>query len=248
MIAYNLSFKELKKHKNKLAIIATGSTEQHGPYLPLGTDAIAAESTTLALEQKMSQEVVVFPTLYFGCAKEHKKFPGTIYLEYSTYLSLMKDIIRSIFSAGFSNLLIIGGHGGNDQILRIIQSDWNYDHEDQKVLYLFAFTENVKQKGIELFESMESHAGSVETSLIYAINSKYIKTNRSKITNKQFLRRPGSSLSLQRTDEISKIGVVSSTDVLTIDPKKGGIVFDVMVEDAINYAKQIINNSKNKGK
>lgn len=240
MLAYNLSFKELKNATDKLAILPVGSLEQHGPFLPLGTDSITAERATLALEKKMSSQVVIYPTLYYGCSKEHKNFPGTVYLEYDTYLKVILEIFRSIFAAGFKKLLVIGGHGGNDQILKVAQSNWNYDHEDQKVYYQFAFTENVKDKGVELLGSMESHAGSVETSLIYSLSEEYVKIKKKQVNNPEFKRKPGKSLSLHRSDEISKVGVISSTKTLTIDPQIGKQIFETMVSDLTEYAKKLI--------
>lgn len=242
MLAKNLTFQEIKKHSAKLAIIATGSLEQHGPYLPLATDAIVAEEVAKALEQQMPEETILFPTIYYGCSKEHKKFPGTVYVEYTTYHNFLKEVFASIFNSGFSKLLIIGGHGGNDMIIKITQSDWNYDHPNQKVHYLFAFTDSVKKAGIDHFGHMETHAGSVETSLIYAISPEYIKTNKTKIKNKAFLRKPFTSLFTHTSDQMSELGVITRSDTLTIDIKMGKQLLNLCVEDAVKEAKIIISN------
>ncbi len=240
MIASHLSFPEIRKHAAGLAVLPVGSLEQHGLYLPLGTDSIVAEKSSKALEKRLHKQVVLFPTLYYGCSKEHHAFPGTVYLEFSTYLSLLKEVFTSIFRSGFTKLLIVGGHGGNNHILQVAQVDWNYDHPNQKVHYIFAFTKNVQEKGKELFSSMESHAGSVETSLIYSLSPDYIKTRKKSITNKDFKAKSSASFSLHPTNEICKYGVVAKTPTLSINPELGKKIFEVMVNDLVEYAETIL--------
>lgn len=248
MFAYDLSFKELENNNNKLAVLPVGSLEQHGPYLPLGTDSITAESAAIALEKQLTDKIVVYPTLYYGCSKEHKNFPGTVYFEFDTYLKLISEIFASIFRAGFKSLLVIGGHGGNHQILQVAQINWNYDHPNQKVHYVFAFTDKVQVEGEKIFGSMETHAGSVETSLIYSLSENYQKTTKKKIVDKQFIEQPGESLSLMTSDEICKDGIISSTEEVEINTEKGKMVFEIMVEDLKKHALEIIKLDKSKGK
>lgn len=243
MKAYKLSYLELKRYTKKLAVLPTGSLEQHGPYLPLGTDAIVASKIADALEESIGKDLVIFPTLYYGCAKEHKKYPGTVYFEFETYMKMVKEVFQSIFSAGFNKLLVIGCHGGNDQILRVIQADWNYEHEGKKVYYIFAFTEGVKNKSKELFGDLESHAGSVETSIIYSFSKEYQKTNKKKLANKKYVKAANTSYSTHRSDEMNPLGIVTKSEKLIFDPKKGADVFMTQVNEIEGYAKKIIQHN-----
>lgn len=240
MKAHKLSYLELKKYTKKLAVLPTGSLEQHGPYLPLGTDAILASQLADTLEKSIGQDLVIFPTLYYGCAKEHKKYPGTVYFEFETYMKMIKEVFQSIFAAGFNKLLMIGCHGGNDQILRVIQADWNYDHKDQKVYYIFAFTEGVKNKSRELFGELESHAGSVETSIVYSFSKEYQKTKKKKLVSKKYVKAANTSYSTHRSDEMNLLGIVAKSDQLIFDVAKGAEVFTTCASEVVNYAKKII--------
>lgn len=240
MLAYNLTSKELAKNTPKLAILPVGSIEQHGPFLPLGTDSIFANDIAKSLEEKIGDKVVIYPTLVYGCAKEHKAFPGTIYLEFETYMKLVRDIIRSIFQAGFSKLLIINTHGGNERILLITVADWNYDHEKQKAYSVFAFSQAVTDKAAEMFGSMESHAGSVETSMIYAISPTFIKTKIMKRKNKQFIRKPNTGFGTHRADEMHPSGIVSKVADLVFDTKKGKQLLEMQIQELIFYVNKLI--------
>src|SRR3989344_8940063 len=101
MKSHKLSFKEIQKIAPKsLAILPVGSHEQHGPYLPLGTDAIIAAAVACEVEKKMKNSVVLFPTLWYGCAREHTGFAGSIIISFETYLSLIREISQSIFASG----------------------------------------------------------------------------------------------------------------------------------------------------
>lgn len=241
MIAKDLTYLEIKKSTDKIAVLPIGSMEQHGPYIPVGSDAIAAETVAHAMEKKLPNEIVVFPTIYYGCSKEHAGFAGTTYFEYDTYYKLINEILTSIFTAGFKKLMIIGGHGGNHLILQVIQSNWNYDHGDQKVFYHFVYSENVCQFASKQFGEMEAHAGSVETSVIYAISDQHIKTKQKTIKNTDFKRKHVDTFSVYSSKQMSKYGVITESDTLNISVQKGKKVLDFMVEDTLTEFKRIKN-------
>jgi len=92
-------------------ILVLGSCEQHG-YLSLLTDA----KIPLALADAASQQtgVLVAPALNFGVSPYFLKYPGTVSLRVSTFLDVVEDVVRSVYTTGFRRLLVLNGHGGND--------------------------------------------------------------------------------------------------------------------------------------
>lgn len=74
--------------KCKTAIIPLGSTEQHGPHLPLGTDFFVAQYFADALA-KVDFDAIVTPVLPIGFADYHSDFPGTLSLTFET----LKDVV-----------------------------------------------------------------------------------------------------------------------------------------------------------
>jgi len=97
-------------------IIPIGSTEQHGPTGLIGTDFICAEAIAHGISKEI--DALVTSTLTIGMAEHHMGFPGTISLQPSTLILLVKDYVGSLAKHGFKHFLFINGHGGNIAILR----------------------------------------------------------------------------------------------------------------------------------
>jgi len=98
------------KHDDRL-ILVIGACEQHG-YLSLLSDV----KIPLALADAASQQtdVLVAPTMNFGCSPYFLAYPGTLSLRLSTLMDVTEDIIRSAFGQGFKRILVLNGHGGNN--------------------------------------------------------------------------------------------------------------------------------------
>ena len=114
----NLTSPEIAKlaENNAIVLIPTGSTEQHGPHLPVGTDAILAtwmaERTAQTLTEK-GIPAVVAPTFAIANSMHHMNFPGSMSLRPRTYMKALQEQCRAIAAHGFKRMAIINGHGGN---------------------------------------------------------------------------------------------------------------------------------------
>ena len=107
--------------KGLIAIPPVGSIEVHGPHMPAGTDSITVYSIAKLAAEK--EEAVVLPPFYYAYAPENRHFPGTISLTAKTLLSLLEEVCDEIARNGFKKILIVNGHGGNNQILRVFLRD-----------------------------------------------------------------------------------------------------------------------------
>lgn len=94
-------------------MLVLGACEQHG-YLSLLTDV----KIPMALAEEAAHRggVLLAPPLNFGCSPFFLDYPGTISLRLRTYLDVVEDILRSLYSAGFRRILILNGHGGNTPV------------------------------------------------------------------------------------------------------------------------------------
>jgi creatinine amidohydrolase len=97
-------------------VLPTGSTEQHGPHLPLDTDIFLAEQVAFAGADGI--EALVLPSLPYGYNQKEVAFAGTVSLRATTFLDMLVDLGQSLGRQGWSRLMIVNGHGWNNDILR----------------------------------------------------------------------------------------------------------------------------------
>jgi creatinine amidohydrolase len=100
--------------------LPVGALEQHGPHLPLGTDALlaAAIATGAATEVKG----IVAPTLSYGYKSQPKcgggqHFCGTTSLDAATLIGQVRDTIREFVRHGVERLVLVNGHFENQWFL-----------------------------------------------------------------------------------------------------------------------------------
>ena len=111
------------KLKNPQGIImATGSTEQHGPIGLIGTDTICSE--TIASDVAIKSNMYLAPSIGFTPAEFNMKFAGTISISAQTFKSLLREVTSSLLKHGFKYVLIVNGHGANIDPIKEVMSEF----------------------------------------------------------------------------------------------------------------------------
>lgn len=113
---------ELDDVETSLALLPVGSTEQHGPHAPLGTDTLNAEAVADAAAERYGDPVVVAPAVPVAVAEEHRRFTGTLWTDESTFRAYVRDIVASLAAHGWDRVVLVNGHGGNVAALREVAS------------------------------------------------------------------------------------------------------------------------------
>jgi creatinine amidohydrolase len=103
----------------RAAVLPVGSYEQHGPFLPLATDAIVASVVADAVATEYG--LLLLPPLTIGCSHEHAQWRGTVSVRASTLYAVVNDVIDSLYASGVEKLLIVNGHGGNYVLSNVVQ-------------------------------------------------------------------------------------------------------------------------------
>ncbi|WP_096390192.1 creatininase family protein [Halopenitus persicus] len=98
----------LESADNPTVVVPIGSTEQHGPHLPLGVDAYQAKDVAEGIAERA--DVVAAPPIWYGDAEHHMAFPGTIALSSETVISVLSDVYESLARHGVENVLTVNGH------------------------------------------------------------------------------------------------------------------------------------------
>jgi len=174
MLCEHLTSPDVKEaaEKGLVAILPVGSIEVHGPHMPTGTDSITVYDIARLATQK--EEAVVVPPLYYAYVLENRHFPGTTSLTAETLLSLLEEVCDEIARNGFKKILIVNGHGGNNNILRMFLRD---SLKKKKDYALYAMVEPWAPLGELVSELSEGrtvgHACELETSIgLYLFESK----------------------------------------------------------------------------
>lgn len=94
--------------KDDRIIIPVGSTEQHGYWLPLGTDTYNAISQ--AEDAGEITKVIVAPPLWIGWTPHNLALPGTISIRAEILIEVLYDIIESLANNGFKKFITVNGH------------------------------------------------------------------------------------------------------------------------------------------
>ncbi|BCJ34234.1 creatinine amidohydrolase [Actinocatenispora thailandica] len=160
------------------ALVPVGSTEQHGPHLPVCTDTTIVTALAHRAAEAAEVPVVVTPTLPYGFAHHHLPFGGTVSLALAGYLDALTDIGRSLAVDGFRRIVFLNGHGGNDGAVRSVGDRIVFERElDVHVAGTSYWTCAAEVlAGTELgVGPVPGHAGGFETSCMLALRPDLVR-------------------------------------------------------------------------
>ncbi len=151
-----------------IAVLPIAAIEQHGPHLPLATDAAIGAGNLAAGLAKVPAHlpVTVLPALAYGKSNEHVSFPGTLSLSAATMIRLIIEIGAAVNRIGVRKLVIANAHGGNVSVMDIAARELRVEFS------MLAVTMSWDRLGQPegLFEADELrfgiHGGDLETSLM----------------------------------------------------------------------------------
>ncbi|HCS50340.1 creatininase family protein [Rubinisphaera sp.] len=107
------------KRDQTIVVIPIAAVEQHGPHLPTATDTIICTAIAEKLEGRMSEEILLVPTLWLGASAHHLLLGATVDCRLKNYIELLQDIARSFLQNGHQRVLFLNGHGGNIDPLKV---------------------------------------------------------------------------------------------------------------------------------
>ncbi|WP_290810175.1 creatininase family protein [Halovivax sp.] len=157
--------------ETNLAVLPVGSTEQHGPHAPLGTDTMTARAVAEAGVERFDGEVAVAPALPVGIAEEHRHFPGTMWLSPETFRDAIRDCVGGLAHHGFDRVVLVNGHGGNVGALREVGA--RISRHDDAYAVPFTWFEAVGEHAADM-----GHGGPLETAMLRAIAPDLVRDDR----------------------------------------------------------------------
>lgn len=158
----DLTWPEAAERTGTLLVVPIGSTEQHGPHLPLSTDTDIAVALA-ALVARGRLDVLVAPALAYGASGEHAGFAGTLSIGQQALELVVVELVRSA-TATFARVLLLSGHGGNAEPLARAVRRLRAEGRDVR-------TWSPQWRG-------DAHAGRTETSVQLALDAGRVRTAR----------------------------------------------------------------------
>ena len=151
-----------------VAVLPVAAIEQHGPHLPLATDALINKGIVAATIEQLprSPAVLVLPALDVGSSLEHADFPGTLSIDAERLLNVWLDIGASVARTGMRKLVILNTHGGQKALVDLAALRLRVDH-DLFVVRASYFSFGAPEGLFSAAEWLHGiHGGEVETSLM----------------------------------------------------------------------------------
>lgn len=96
-----------------VALLPIGSTEAHGPHLPLSVDVVIAEEVCRRVAARLNARgvgSVTFPPVAYTLTDFANAFSGTVSLKADTARALIGGVIEGIVHAGFTRVLVCNHH------------------------------------------------------------------------------------------------------------------------------------------
>jgi creatinine amidohydrolase len=165
----SLTWAEVAKRAPPLLVLPVGSTEQHGPHLPLSTDTAVATALAERLARARA-DTLVAPAIPYGSSGEHAGFPGTLSIGQAALTRMVVELGRS--ADAFAGLLIVSGHGGNAEPLAAAVATLTTEGRHVRMWSPHPLDGDDAR--------FDAHAGWVETSLLLALWPQSVRTGRMK--------------------------------------------------------------------
>jgi len=231
--------------RDAVVIVPVGAIEQHGPHLPVSTDAAIVEAVAIAAAE-LSGDLVA-PVVSYGYNQKELSFPGTVSATLETLTRYLFDVCNSLRITGFKRILILNGHGWNKP--SIGAAAHLLAESDEVLCAATSYYDLIEDTLQEIRESEYpggmSHGGELETSLALHLFPERVKMDaarkdisfpRSEYVWLDIQSPPPVSLPRQFKD-LTKTGVIGDPTLAT--QEKGRLAFLAAAQAVANLSRDL---------
>jgi creatinine amidohydrolase/Fe(II)-dependent formamide hydrolase-like protein len=219
-----------------------GATEQHGPHLPLDTDAHDADYLARRVASRCNApQPLVLPGIPYGVSYHHDDFAGTLSISPETLAQLVYEIGMNAARNGILKLVIINGHGGNSPALHFAAQKINRD------AHIFTAVDTGESSGGDVDAIAETkndvHAGEIETSTSLAVRPELVRMDQAIRHVPEFSSRYLNFSSRRgvgwyaRVKRLSPQGVLGDPTCASVD--KGRRMWEVMIQNLVELVEDL---------
>jgi creatinine amidohydrolase len=157
-----------------LALVPLGSTEQHGPHLPLATDHLIAEA--FAREAAERTGYLCTPTINVGVSPHHRQFHGTMWVDAPQFRDYVESFTRNLAYHGIDRVIYVNAHGGNVDHLREVGRRLRDDGTMYAIEWMW--NDSIPDLVDDLFEQNGPHGGPKETAMIQHLHGHLVRDDQ----------------------------------------------------------------------
>jgi mycofactocin system creatininase family protein len=206
-------------------MVPVGSTEQHGPHLPLDTDTRIATAVAGSVATRLGH--LLAPAIPYGASGEHQSFPGTISIGTAALTAVLTEYARSACEWA-PRLVFVNGHGGNLDALRSATATLRREGRDAGWVSVGRTAPGDS--------AADFHAGHTETSLLLHLSPQAVRRERCVRGNTAPLAELMPALRSGGVAAVSPSGVLG--DPTTATAAAGSRIFADMVADCLGRIRQ----------
>lgn len=172
--------------KSTPVVIPVAALEQHGHHMPLFTDSLLLAEVVRRIEESFSSNVLFAPLTWLGNSEHHLDFCGTLSASPRTYLDLLNDLAENFIRHGFTRVLFLNGHGGNDVPGKQAVFELRQRHRSRSDLLLLFGTywlipANDRHWPADFVQNQMGHACEWETSMMLRIHPHLVAADHGKV-------------------------------------------------------------------
>ena len=156
-------------------LIPVAAVEQHLEHMAMEHDWRSVGLVTRAVAKRLAPRVLVAEGIICGISEHHMRHPGTLTISPGTFLAVLGDLIDSMARAGFRNIVVVNGHGGNIEPVRGTWDQFLRRFEGVNLHFLSywdtlgqADADELLQGGTRMPDDLPGHAQEFETSIALA--------------------------------------------------------------------------------
>ncbi|MDF2736300.1 MAG: crnA 2 [Nitrososphaeraceae archaeon] len=214
-----------KVNEKTVALLIFGSCENHGDHLPFGSDFMFPLELAKRIAIK-NKNVIIFPPIPYGVSSHHKKFYMTISIATNTLISIIENLLESIYNNGIHKILIINGHDGNIAPIEIASRNTKERYPNITIACLEAWWELIGKISPATFNVWDGlgHGGEAETSAMMTIRPDLV--NKNNIPEDTIPNLPKDIRIFWTMDELSRTGATGSPNNASV--KKGDVICKIL--------------------
>jgi creatinine amidohydrolase len=168
-----------ERARDPIVLVPIGSTEAHGPHLPLATDVILSEelaARAAAALEAAGRAALIAPSVNYAITEYAGEFAGTVSLRAETAVALVADVCASLHAQGFARVCLVNSHLEPAHVASLREACARAaERSGRRVAFPDQLERRWARTLTDEFKRGACHAGSYETSLVLAARPELVR-------------------------------------------------------------------------